>query len=198
MAGRVKAVLTRFPFWESAPLCVVEHESLFWGVISAKRPPCVWLMHQISAPGQNRNDCFPRACGFGKNPQICPVFRENDFSRRLAALIQSNPIQSNTAHQLHKILHGHSSQKRNDEQGAFFCVCLQSQFAIAALYFSLTLVQPRFRTSSAPAPAESSRIRYRQFWRYLLAVPHGTKRSSRWIVLKSVTETQKENAPAFV
>lgn len=82
-----------------------------------------------------------RVCGFGKNPQICPVFCENVFSRQLAAnrgeppqlaanrglnTIQSNTIQSNTAHQLHKILHEHSSQKRNDEQGAFFCVRLHS------------------------------------------------------------------------
>ena len=44
MAGRVKAVLAGFPFWESAPLRAVERDSLFWGVISAKRSPRVRLM----------------------------------------------------------------------------------------------------------------------------------------------------------
>ena len=53
---------------------------------------------------------------------------------------------------------------------AFACVDLQSQFAIAALYFSLALVQYRFGIPAVQAPAESSRIRYRQFWRYLLGM----------------------------
>ena len=60
--GAVKAVLTRFPFWEYAPLCAVEHESLFRGVISAKRPPRVADAEKITGRKIALRS-VPRVCG---------------------------------------------------------------------------------------------------------------------------------------
>ncbi len=59
-------------------------------------PPRVWLMHQISVSGQNRNDCFPPCVALTSPRKFAPfpvrMFFRGD-SRQVAALIQYNTIQ---------------------------------------------------------------------------------------------------------
>ena len=139
---------------ECSPACVADAGIDFSPFLTDSAPVCVALTRPrkfAPFPVKKffRGDSRPFAATCGEPPRLAASCGLNP--------IQSNTIQSNTAHQLHKILHGHSSQKRNDEQGAFFCVRLRSfAFAICdsgTIFFPCACAVP-FQDSSRKQPEQ--------------------------------------------